>query len=656
MYPLYRTVATDRNGCVCAIRYLCFYYPGYLEKEKGKTRFFLGKAEDMNYKKPYNLKKIIFFASFFLALTSVNAPAAVEEYTPEYLNGKSYWDYINKVINSGYSPDVFVKIDRRNMERIENQKVIDTMLKYATAAAPISSTGVEIAEYLRQEASANIKQTVIQNRQQREQNAAANGEFNYVTYTDGGTDYFTDGLLTTSVNRVKLDELGNTSLSSTYNMIYNDDRLLVSYEGDSVDNLGNKSTFSWTGTYLPGSLFYATAETNAYKSYSSYNMTETDSVGNTTETEWTAISYDPTNKYQLSYSQKTTDSVYGTSEFTRSSIEYASGHIDRPSYYYEEGVGTDGLSYTAERKDIEYNDRGQVTYFDDTTKVDYSSVSAEPDAEEGNIVTTHTIAKFTYLEETPNLFGKDIDPMALRLASSEVTTSVTKADGSFQDDYTTTDYVYDETFKLVDASSDTTYSGQAAQWYQYTDSEGNVLTEGSDGTYFYVNEDDEEVEVDAADVVTTVKDGDTYSGTSTTAMEILYGKPMAKTTTTTTSYTNAEDGYNYKTDTATVTYENDLVHNLQRVLSSTEETETNYPYLDPDKEYLENTSIVTTYTYDQNTANLADVSGSGTKTGYLYSSTTSWHDPYTNNITKEYDIILGKPVMTTYTEEEEEVE
>lgn len=610
----------------------------------------------MNDKKPCNLKKIALFASLFLALTSVNALAAVEEYTPEYLNGKSYWDYINKVINSGYSPDVFVKIDRRNMERVENQKVIDTMLKYATAAAPISSSGVETAEYLRQEASANIKQTVIQNRQQREKNAAANGEFNYVTYTDGGTDYFTDGLLTTSVDRVKMDELGNRSLSSTYNMIYNDDRLLVSYEGDSIDNIGNKSTFSWTGTYLPGSLFYATAETNAYKSYASYNMKETDSVGNTTGTEWTAISYDPSNKYQLSYSQKTTDSVYGTSEFTRSNIEYAGGHIDRPSYYYEEGVGTDGLAYTAERKDIQYNGRGQVIYFDDTTNVDYGSVSAEPEAGEGNIVTTHTIARFTYREDTPDPFGKDIEPMALRLASSEVTTSVTKADGSFQDDYTTTDYVYDDTFKLVDASSSTNYSGQAAQWYQYTDSEGNILTEGSDGTYFYVGEDDEEIEVDAADVVTTIKDGDTYSGTSTTAMEILYGKPMAKTTTTTTSYTNAEDGYNYKTDTATVSYENGLVHNLQRVLSSTEETETSYPYLDPDNEYLENTSIVTTYTYDQNTANLAAVSGSGTKTGYLYSSTASWHDPYTNSITKEYDIILGKPVMTTYTEEAEETE
>jgi len=608
----------------------------------------------MNYKKPYNLYKIAFLASFILALASVNSSAAVEEYSPEYLNGKSYWDYINKVINSGYSPDVFVKIDRRNIERVENQKVIETMLRYTNAAAPISSSGVDTAEYLRQEASANIKQTVIENRQQREKNAAANGEFNYVTYTDKGTDYFTDGLLTTSVNRVKIDELGNKSLSSTYNMKYNDDRLLVSYEGDNVDNLNNKSTFSWTGTYLPGSLFYATAETNAYKSYAEYNMKETDSVGNTKDTQWTAISYDPSNKYQLSYSQKTTDSVYGTSEFVRSDIEYASGRIDRPSYYYEEGTGTDGLDYTTERKDIEYNGRGQILSFDDTTKVDYSSVSAEADAGDGNIVTTHTIAKFTYREDTPDPFGEDIEPMAMRIASSNVTSNVTKADGSFQNDDTTTSYIYDETFTLADASSNTTFTGQAAEWYEYTDSDGNVLTKNDDGTYFYINDDSEEVGVDAADVVTTLKDGDTYSGTSATAMEILYGKPMAESTATSTSYTNADDGYTYKTDTSTVTYENGLVHNLQRMLSSSEESETYYPYLDPDKEHLENTNLVTTYTYDENTANLTGVSGSGTKTGYLYSSSTSWHDQYTNNITKGYKIILGKPVMITYTEEETE--
>lgn len=599
----------------------------------------------MNCRKPYTLQKILFLASFFLALTSVNSPAAVEEYTPEYLNGKSYWDYINKVINSGYSPDVFVKIDRRNMERVENQKVIDSMLRYATAAAPISSSGVDLAEYLRQEASANIKQTVLDNKQQREKNAAANGEFNYVTYTDGGTDYFTDGLLTTSVNRVKIDELGNRSLSSTHDMKYNDDRLLVSYEGESVDNLDNKTTFSWSGTYLPGSLFYASAETNAYKSYATYNMKEVDSGGNTTDTGWSANSYDPTKKFVLSFNQKTANSVYGTSQFTRSNIEYAGGNINQPSYYDEEGVGADGLSYTSERKDIQYNGRGQVTYFDDTTKVDYSSVSAEPEAGEGNIITTHTIASFTYREDTPDPFGKDIDPMALRLDSSSVNSTVTRADGSFQKDYTTTEYMYDQNFKIVDASSTTTFNGQAAQWYQYTDAAGHTLSKKSDGTYCYIDNDNKEVIVAAANVTTTLKDGDFYTGTSTTDMEILYGKPMAKSTTTTTNYTNAEDGYNYKKDTSTVTYTNGLVHNLQRVLSSSEKSETYYPQLDPDKKYLNNTSITTVYSYDNSTGNLIGASGNGERTGYSYSSEASWVHNKDYSIVRKYAVILGKAVM-----------
>ncbi len=204
---------------------------------------------------------------------------------------------------------------------------------------------------------------------------------------------------------MKIDE-PNRSLSSMRDMKYNDDRLLVSYSGEKLDNLDNKTTFSWTGTYLPGSLFYATAETNAYKSYAAYNMKEVDPGGNTTDTQWTAGSYNPSKKLVLSFSQKTTDSVYGTSEFTRSKIEYAGGQIDRPSYYYEEGVGTDGLSYTSERKDIQYNGRGQVTYFDDTTRVDYSSVSAEPEAGEGNIVTTHTTARVTYRDDTPHPVGE----------------------------------------------------------------------------------------------------------------------------------------------------------------------------------------------------------------------------------------------------------
>jgi len=216
--------------------------------------------------------------------------------------------------------------------------------------------------------------------------------------------------------------------------------------------------------------------------------------------------------------------------------------------------------------------------------------------------------------------------------------------------------VYDRNLELTGASSTTTFNGQAAQWYQYTDSEGNILTKKEDDTYFYINDDKEEVGVDAADVVSTLKDGDTYTGTSSTEMEILYGKPMAKSTTTTTKYTNPDDGCNYKIQTSAVTYNNALVRNLQRVLSSTEENTTYQPYLDPDKKYLETTNIVTTYTYDPDTANLTGVSGSGTKTGYLYSSAAGWHAKPYIMIKEGYEIILGKRDDQIHRHREEKTE
>jgi len=394
---------------------------------------------------------------------------------------------------------------------------------------------------------------------------------------------------------------------------------------------------SWYGaTYSDDSVFYADSKTEAVKNLTEYNLKETDPAGNVTMVHWQALSYE--GKLLRAFSQTTENNIQGKSSFTRSNITYLDNNPAHVSSYHEKGVGTDNLEYEDNRSGILYNNRDQITAYHDeltTTQID------------GKKTKTTVDAKFTY-QDIGNQYGKDVDPEN-RLLESVITAKTENADGSIKTETATTTYQYDANNQLIGAKGYSEFNGQDPQWFEYKDVAGHLLTKKSDGTYTYVDSNQKTVTVPAEQVTITQKDGNKFSGTSETQFEILGGEPATKEVHSTTAYYNAEDNSLLNITDSTISYNNGLVNNLQRVLDTQGHTEVTYPSrLDPEK-HIETQDIATVYQYDEK-GHLIDVQGAGQGSGWEYSSDKGWFGQYTSVIAVDYDVILGQAVITGYTE------
>jgi hypothetical protein len=598
----------------------------------------------MEFKK--GITKIInlFIVIEFLFYPSI--PLWAEDYPEGYL-GSGYREYLSGKIQNGYYVEVFTKMDMRQKERVDKRNQVEGILNYSYQATPESTNGILAAEYQHKDSIDKLNTEIKQQRQQREQVATAQTEFNYIKYSDGKVAYFKDSLTTRVENERVVDEFGNVSIKNTYDMQYNDKRLLTSYEATQTDHLGNASRLYWYGvSYTPDSVFYANKDTRAGKNVTDYYLKEIDSAGNTKLTHWQASSYE--GKFLRAFSQTIEDSIYGTSTFTRSNITYENNDSERASSYHEEGIGTDGLAYTLERTNINYNDKEQVTGYQEetiTTQIDGSKTKTKVDA------------KFKYLA-VANQFGADVEePDPDKPLESTITRTIENADGSQRTETSTTTYNYDATNQLMGASEQSEFTGQEAQWYEYTDIQGHILSMNKDEngniTYSYIDPGTLEVVAVPVDVViTTLKDGNKYTGISETQYEIVSGKPMTKQTHSKIFYY----GQNISADEllhiedSTIINNNGLVNNLQRLLSSQEHTQIIYPLLDPENIHQEIKDINTTYSYDTK-GNLMGAQGIGQGGGWEYSNERGWAFPYSSTITVDYEVILGKALRKLYSED-----
>ena len=121
--------------------------------------------------------------------------------------------------------------------------------------------------------------------------------FSYIKYNDGKTAWMKDNLPEKIVNEIVKDKDGHTTLRNTYNMVYNDKRLLISYDADVTDNKGNKTTIDWrNASYTNDSVFYANDDTVANKHLTNYVETVTDqTTGNRVVTTFENPVYDGKN-------------------------------------------------------------------------------------------------------------------------------------------------------------------------------------------------------------------------------------------------------------------------------------------------------------------------------------------------------------------------
>jgi len=593
-------------------------------------------------------KKTISLVIILTFLLSPSFPLRAEDFPAGYL-GAGYREYLSQKKQDGYFVEQFTKIDLRQKERVSKRNQIEEILSYSYQAAPIAANGILATEYQHKYNTDDLKREVAQNRQERQKVASANfaSGFTYIPYSDGKIEYFKDGLAIRIENERVVDEFGNLSIKNTYNMQYNNKRLLTSYEATLKDGLGNITKLSWYGvTYSDDSLFYGGFKTNANKNMTEYYLKEIDPAGNVKLTHWKALGYE--GKLLHAFSQTINDSVYGNVSFTRSQITYAGNDPTQMTSYHEEGTGADNLAYTLDRTNIGYNGKGQVTRYHEemfTTQID------------GTKVKTTTDAQFKYLD-TAHQFGSDVEPDPDRLLETTITTTTENpADGSHRTSTDISTYHYNASGQLIGTSGRSQFSGREAKWYEYQDQAGHILSKKVDkngeDTYSYFDPETlRTITVSADQVTATLKDGKEFKGTQTSEVrfENTFGRPMAKEGTYVTTYFNPEDDAILRVENSTITYNNGLVNNLAKVLDSQEHIKISSPVEDPNGSYIQTQDIFTAYQYDAK-GNLIGAQGAGTGSGWEYSSEKGWYGKYTSIISIDYEVILGKALRTKYQED-----
>jgi hypothetical protein len=560
-----------------------------------------------------------------------------EDYPTAYL-GSGYREYLYDKLHEGFYLETFSQIDLRQKERVNKRSQVEQILSSSYQAMPQASENILITDLSHKYSADNIRAEVAKYNQQRTQAASAQGAFTYVPYSDGKIEYFKDGLVDHIVNERVVDEFGNVNIKNTYNMQYNGQRMITSYEADVKDNLGNLSRLSWYGAeYTPDSVSYGGSETNANKNLKEYYLKEIDHAGNVKITHFKALGFE--GKFLRAFNQRVEDSIYGTVELTRSNINYEGGSPSRISSYHEEGIGADKLTYALDRYDINYND-GQMTGY---REVMFNTLI------DGNKSKITTEAKFDYGSGTA-LFGKDVEADPGRILSSSIATSEENPDGSLKTETASTYYYYDANNRLVDAAAHAEFNGKDAPAFRYTDAAGHELSryvnEAGVVTYSYVSDSNTVVAVPATEVTSALCDGSKFSGKSETKFEIRFGKPLSLQTHSLASYTNPDSKDVYMTEGSTTTYANGLANNILRVLSTTSTIETVRPLLDPDKSHSQKQTITTQYVYDAK-GNLMDAAAQGVKEGYEYTSSKGFTSPYAGTITINYDVALGKTIIKT---------
>ncbi|MBI2119154.1 MAG: hypothetical protein HYT97_05960 [Elusimicrobia bacterium] len=187
---------------------------------------------------------------------------------------------------SGYmSPERLMEREKQQLERIETpqQLLKDRGLQMPKGQEQYNGKEKMTAEQFWQnlETMKGIQGDIAKVRQQSKQDVAAGTEANYILYNDGKQVFFKDGLTTRILNERVLDARGNLTLRNTYQMQYNNKRLMTSYIADETDPQGNITTTRRKDiTYTDDSVYYAGKDTVAKQQITSFEENRVDPLGN----------------------------------------------------------------------------------------------------------------------------------------------------------------------------------------------------------------------------------------------------------------------------------------------------------------------------------------------------------------------------------------
>lgn len=380
-----------------------------------------------------------------------------EDYPQGYL-GSGYREYLSGKIQNGYFVEVFTKMDTRQKERVNKRNQVEEIVNFSYQATPESTQEIFAMDSQQKDNSQTLNTEIAKQRQQREKTAAAENEFKYIPYEDGRKIYLQDGLTTRVENEKVVDELGNVSRKNTYHMRYDERRLLTSYEAEIRDVSGNTSYLSWYDVeYNPDAVFYADEDSTANKNFNKYSLKETDPLGNVKLTRWQALSYE--GKFLRAFSQSIEDSIYGNTTFIQSNIAYENTEPKHVVSYSEDGIGSDGLLYSLARYNTTYNNKDQVTGYEEKKSV------YDDDGKIREI--TKAKANFTY-EYVPLTFSPDIEtPYPDKLLQTKVTTTTETPDGASRTETAITEYSYGSGNQVLSASGRSDFSGGDGQGNNY---------------------------------------------------------------------------------------------------------------------------------------------------------------------------------------------
>jgi len=439
---------------------------------------------------------------------------------------------------------------------------------------------------------------------------------------------------------------------------------MLSHEYDTTNSLGLKTHGTFSCAYTADSVFYGSDQTNANKHYRAYTVTETDSTGRTNTMTWTAGTYN--GKYLRDFTQTVRDSKFGTATVHRFNIEYsAPGQM---SSYEETGVinhiegkeGTDvDYTYKLSRFNITYTGEQIAGYEETRYQMPATDVWTD-DMSTWIKITSKVTMEYSAV---PNQFGEDVDPETPRLTKSTVESKIENPDGSWSSETTTTEYAYNSDYKVTGGAIHTTVTGRSADYVEYTDADGNVLTRGTvvDGkvTYSYEDADGNTVVVaeysvddsDPENVKETLisgaainrenKSGSYYNGSTVSVLEVVGGTPMVKETRSRTEIMAADNTAIVSIEETTISYNNAVVGFFSRVLSTQENSTTSFPVTDPDNEHQTKKETKTVFAYDA-FGYLTGASGESFEETWSYSDTSGWNNHIFSQTIITYTIELDQ--------------
>ncbi|MDP2910891.1 MAG: hypothetical protein Q8N76_00930, partial [Candidatus Omnitrophota bacterium] len=267
--------------------------------------------------------------------------------------------------------------------------------------------------------------------------ASAGGEYSYALNKDGSRVNYTDGLPSSIENDPITDSYGYVSHKNTKNMKYDSNRLMVAYDAEVIDALGNTTRIEWrNGTYSSDSVWWADNNSNAGKYLLGYTETITDPYGTTTMREWstTRDAYNSAKKY-LSYHEIVKNAIGNVTSTTDWSKPTYDG--DNVTGYHQVTRDSYGNAYTTDWTGV-YNKANRLI-----------SVVSKDKQENRDMSESESDTTTTYTYDTDD-----------KLISAVGKTKV-KGDDGFANFYEgTTDHIYkilNGQLKLVDNVTNTKY-------------------------------------------------------------------------------------------------------------------------------------------------------------------------------------------------------